>query len=410
MKEYIITFLLFMISVSVCGQALPALTKAADNGDIEAQIFLGTSYYYGEHGVNQDKRKSLQYYRMAAEQGDAVSQYAVSQLYFELRMTSTKDKLIEALEWMRKSADQGYAPAQENLAYHFVFGGLSPLQGYKYAKAAAEQGNPNGKFLIGVCLYQGIGVESNIDAAIKNIKESLVDAPNPEAMYYIGLCYYEKKEYALAKEQYENAISKEYYKAYNDLAYLYAYGYGVQKNMDEAMRMINIVLERYPGNTNYLDSKGEFLLEQKKFDDAKELWKTILQIDSKFAETDSKFAEGMRSLLNINIDNESTMYISEFYLDESDLTANQQGTTVFDNNGNKCALLKIQTLKTGFTFDVGSLGVIKTEQHTGEIWVYVPGGIKRLTIHHPNYTTIKNYTIPVTVQKARTYIVTLVNK
>ena len=176
------------------------------------------------------------------------------------------------------------------------------------------------------------------------------------------------------------------------------------------MRMINIVLERYPGNTNYLDSKGEFLLEQKKFDDAKELWKTILQIDSKFAETDSKFAEGMRSLLNINIDNESTMYISEFYLDESDLTANQQGTTVFDNNGNKCALLKIQTLKTGFTFDVGSLGVIKTEQHTGEIWVYVPGGIKRLTIHHPNYTTIKNYTIPVTVQKARTYIVTLVNK
>ena len=54
--------------------------------------------------------------------------------------------------------------------------------------------------------------------------------------------------------------------------------------------------------------------------------------------------------------------VTDFRLEEMDLTANQQGTTVLDQNGEKCALIKIFTNETGFTFDVGSLSVAKTEQ------------------------------------------------
>ena len=64
--------------------------------------------------------------------------------------------------------------------------------------------------------------------------------------------------------------------------------------------------------------------------------------------------------------------VQSFRLDESDLTANTAGTIVMDQNGQKCALIKVETSETGFAFDTGTLGVSKTEQHVGEIWVYVP--------------------------------------
>ena len=94
--------------------------------------------------------------------------------------------------------------------------------------------------------------------------------------------------------------------------------------------------------------------------------------------------------------------VASFNLDESDLTANLQGTTVFDQNGEKCALIRIQTTQTGFAFDVGSLGVSKVVQKTGEIWVYVPFGVKRMTLRHQLLGTT-DYVFPMGVEKARAY-------
>ncbi len=101
------------------------------------------------------------------------------------------------------------------------------------------------------------------------------------------------------------------------------------------------------------------------------------------------------------------MSVAEFYLDETDLTANTEGTIVYDLNGEKCALIKIETTQKGLTFDGGSLGITKTEDHPGEIWLYVPYGLKRLTISHPQLGIIRNYDLGTSVQKARTYILKL---
>ena len=38
--------------------------------------------------------------------------------------------------------------------------------------------------------------------------------------------------------------------------------------------------------------------------------------------------------------------VTDFYMDQSDLTANQQGTMVLDQNGEKCALIKIITAQS----------------------------------------------------------------
>ena len=97
--------------------------------------------------------------------------------------------------------------------------------------------------------------------------------------------------------------------------------------------------------------------------------------------------------------------VSHFALAENDLTANSRGTTVLDQNGDKCALIRVQTTQKGFVFDVGSAGIQKVDDnHTGEIWVYVPFGVRHISIRHPQLGSLNNYNFPISIQKARTYI------
>ena len=99
--------------------------------------------------------------------------------------------------------------------------------------------------------------------------------------------------------------------------------------------------------------------------------------------------------------------VKSFALLETDVTANIQGTTVIDQNGEKCALIKIITTATGFSFDVGTLGVQKVDQHTGEIWVYMPHGVKRITINHQQLGFCE-YFFPIPIDAARTYRMELI--
>lgn len=99
--------------------------------------------------------------------------------------------------------------------------------------------------------------------------------------------------------------------------------------------------------------------------------------------------------------------VTSFRLLENDMTANTYKTTVKDRNGEVSALIKVVTTEQGFVFDGGMVGIVKTVQEAGEIWVYVPHGIKRLSIRHPQLGVLRDYYIPIAVEKARTYEMTL---
>lgn len=88
---------------------------------------------------------------------------------------------------------------------------------------------------------------------------------------------------------------------------------------------------------------------------------------------------------------------------ENDMTANMHGTTKLDQNGEKAALIKIQSPEQGFTFNGGTLGIVAREDHDGEIWLYVPRRSKKLTIQHKDFGVLRDYYYPVAVEGARTY-------
>ena len=87
----------------------------------------------------------------------------------------------------------------------------------------------------------------------------------------------------------------------------------------------------------------------------------------------------------------------------NDLTANLAGTQVKDQNGEVAALIKVVTTQTGFTFEGGMAGIVKTKQEVGEIWVYVPHGIQKITIKHPQLGVLRDYYFPCAIDEARTY-------
>ena len=102
------------------------------------------------------------------------------------------------------------------------------------------------------------------------------------------------------------------------------------------------------------------------------------------------------------------MSVQSFYLAETDLTANTPGTMREDQNGDLCALIKVETSHDGFSFDPGQLGVRgDIERVGGELWVYLPYGVKKVTISHAKLGVIRDYKLPVSLSPGRTYIMKL---
>lgn len=77
---------------------------------------------------------------------------------------------------------------------------------------------------------------------------------------------------------------------------------------------------------------------------------------------------------------------------------------VLDQNGRKAALIKVVLSGDDkLEFDVGMMGVIKQEEKVGEIWVYVPAGVRKITIKHSVWGVIRDYELPTPLSSAVVY-------
>ena len=76
---------------------------------------------------------------------------------------------------------------------------------------------------------------------------------------------------------------------------------------------------------------------------------------------------------------------------------------VLDQNSRKAALIKVVIPEDGFDFDVGVMGVVSVKQEVGEIWVYVPEGVRKITIRHRTYGIIRDYKFECHIESASVY-------
>lgn len=94
--------------------------------------------------------------------------------------------------------------------------------------------------------------------------------------------------------------------------------------------------------------------------------------------------------------------VKSFRVLENDIDA-RVNAPIMDFNGDLSAIIKVVTTQTGFTFDCGQAGVVKTINKPAEIWVYVPFGTKHLTITHARLGILRDYIFPLPIEKASVY-------
>ena len=119
-------------------KAFDGIKKLAEQGVSDAQFRLGDMYRVGK-GVERDREKSKKWYKMAAQQGHYRAQFALGYLYKWVEQDMQK-----AFEWYKKAAEQGWAAAQSALGDLYLMGAgveRDTEEGVKWIKKAAEQGN-----------------------------------------------------------------------------------------------------------------------------------------------------------------------------------------------------------------------------------------------------------------------------
>lgn len=97
--------------------------------------------------------------------------------------------------------------------------------------------------------------------------------------------------------------------------------------------------------------------------------------------------------------------VTEFKMMPTDLDA-RVNYPVRDPNGKLCALIKIETSYSGFTFSTGTLEVMKTEKKPGEWWVYVQKGVRKITIGHER-GILREWLFPEPIHESTVYVMKL---
>jgi TPR repeat protein len=207
------------------GEAMRWYRIAADQGNAVAQTHVGYLYERGL-GVPQDYAEAMRWYRMAADQGRGAAQRNIGNLYQQ--GSGVPQDYAEAMRWFRLAADHGNPGAQTNIGYLYEKG-LGVPQNYaeamRWYRMAADQGEATAQNNIGVLYENGFGVAQDYGEAVRWFR--------------------------LAADQ--NDIDAEY-----NLALLYADGHGVPSNLGEARRwMQKAAAAGDPEAKTWLSTHGE---------------------------------------------------------------------------------------------------------------------------------------------------------
>jgi hypothetical protein len=182
-------------------EAVQWYRKAAELGNASAQDRFGTMYIDGR-GVKQDYKEAVKWFRKAAAQGYAEAYRHLGLMY--ARGEGVPQDYFEAVEWFRKAAEQGDVYAYVHLGEAYQSGDGVPqdyLEAVKWYRKAAEQGVAFAQNNLGTMYLNGWGVT---------------------------------RDYPVALEWFQKAAEQEYSWGYWNIARMYDNGWGVRKDGSKA--------------------------------------------------------------------------------------------------------------------------------------------------------------------------------
>ena len=197
-------------------------------GDDKAQNALGTLYANGLE-VERDLKKSVEWYKKAAKQGNIDAMLRLSTMYKNGEGVSKNRE--KSLEYLSLAGEEEAISSQRSMGYNY-FRGRGVKKDLKKAfvltQKAAQRGDDYSMMLLGYMYSKGEGVNKNETLAVKwYLKAAELGEKN--AAYYLGRAYeYAKgvpKNVKKAMHWYKISAEKGYSKAMVRLGKKYYYGF-----------------------------------------------------------------------------------------------------------------------------------------------------------------------------------------
>ena len=205
----------------------------------------------------------LEQLKKAAEEGDVDAQIQLGRIYCEGAGVDRKDR-SKAEFWFRKAAEQGSRDAEFDLAVMLADDryGESFRTAEKIFRKYAEHGDREAQFCLGLLLERGYEDEKYSSPKdperMTKWKESLLwyrkaaDQGDARAMRALGMAYSEPsawwvgfmtekrvdEDFEMAAEWFRKAAELGDFAAQRDLGYLYLKGKGVEKDMTESRKWL----------------------------------------------------------------------------------------------------------------------------------------------------------------------------
>jgi TPR repeat protein len=131
---------------------------ASAKDDSRAEYYLGTLYISGK-GEERDPAKAVSLFEKSAEHGDSFGMSGLGELY--LKGDGVEKSQRVAIEWFNKALQLNDSEAQMQLGFMRLTGdGLpkDPKEGVRLLRASADQGNAAGMLVLAAVLDRGEGV------------------------------------------------------------------------------------------------------------------------------------------------------------------------------------------------------------------------------------------------------------
>jgi hypothetical protein len=146
--------------------------------------------YLRARGVPQDYGDALQWYRRSAEQGSASGEVGLGGAYY-YGYGVTPD-YAESMRWYRRAADQGNAAGEAGLGYLYKRGDGVPqddAEALRWYRKAADQGQKLAERELGGMYYYGQGVSPDLNEAVQWYRKA-ANQGEARAEYDLGFMYF----------------------------------------------------------------------------------------------------------------------------------------------------------------------------------------------------------------------------
>ncbi len=219
------------------------LEKKVSKNDVDAILEKANRLYAEAEEKGEGYEKAVEYFKKAAEAGNAVGQYHLGFAY--MQGVGVDTNMEEAYQWLSLSAEQGNTDAEFCVGYMLELGiGTGEEANYNKAfefyKRAAEKDHPTALCFLGDFYYYGIGCEEDIEKAVQYYTAS-AEKESPLGQYCLGYLYEMgngvEQDINKAIELYTASADAGYGAGQSNLAYLYLTGKGVEQDYNKAFEL-----------------------------------------------------------------------------------------------------------------------------------------------------------------------------